>query len=94
MFRSSLHDQGRTKSWETHEHDQQFGENESIDIGKTQRVRKVGNARINIVSDMRCSVAKTIEKVHISRNFESPETDLHIATDTGSIDYAVTQSSK
>jgi hypothetical protein len=26
---------GRTKSWEAHERDQQFGENESIDIGKS-----------------------------------------------------------
>jgi len=41
---SSLGVKGRTKSWEAHERDQQFGENESIDIGKTQRLRKEGNA--------------------------------------------------
>jgi len=29
---------GRTKSWEAHERDQQFGENESTDIGKSQRL--------------------------------------------------------
>jgi hypothetical protein len=35
-FMSSLSPKGRTKSWEDHEHNQQFGENESIDIGKSQ----------------------------------------------------------
>jgi len=65
-FMSSLGVKGRTKSWEAHEHDQQFGENESIDIGKSQRLRKEGNARINKVSAMRPGLAKTIEKLHIS----------------------------
>ena len=51
-FMSSLGVKGRTKSWEAHEHDQQFGENESIDIGKSQRLRKEGNARINTGSAM------------------------------------------
>jgi len=36
-FMSSLGVKGRTKSWEAHERDQQFGENNSIDIGKSQR---------------------------------------------------------
>jgi len=62
-FRSSLGVKGRTKSWEAHEHDQQFGENESIHIGKRQRLRKEGNARNNKVSAMRPAVAKIIEKV-------------------------------
>jgi len=44
---------GRTKSWEALERDQQFGENESIDIGKSQRLQKGGNARINKVSSIR-----------------------------------------
>jgi len=35
-FMSSLGVNRRTKSWEAHEHDQQFGENESIDIGKSE----------------------------------------------------------
>jgi hypothetical protein len=35
-FMSSLGVKGSTKSWEAHEHDQQYGENESIDIGKSQ----------------------------------------------------------
>ena len=65
-FMSSLGVKGRTKSWEGHERDQQFGENESIDIGKSQRLRKECNARINKVSAMRPGLAKIIEKVHIS----------------------------
>jgi len=65
-FMSSLGVKGRTKSWEAHERDQQFGENESIDIGKSRRVRKEGNARINKVSAMRPGLAKIIEKVRIS----------------------------
>jgi len=65
-FMSSLGVQGCTMSWEAHESDQQFGENESIDIGKSQRLRKVGNARINKVLAMRPGLAKIIEKVRIS----------------------------
>jgi hypothetical protein len=65
-FMSSLGVEGRTKSWEAHEHDQQFGENEIIDIGKCQRLRKEGNARVNNLSAMRPSLAKIIEKVRIS----------------------------
>jgi len=52
-FVSSLGVKGRTKSWEAHEWNQQFGENESLDIGKSQRLPKEGNARINKVSAMR-----------------------------------------
>jgi hypothetical protein len=63
---SSLGEKGHTKSLEAHERDQQCGENESIDIGKNQRLRKEGNARINKVSAMRPGLAKIIEKVHIS----------------------------
>jgi hypothetical protein len=33
---SSLGVKGRAMSWEAHERDQQFGENESTDIGKSQ----------------------------------------------------------
>ena len=65
-FMSSLGVKGRTKSLEAHERDQQFGENESIDIGKCQRLRKEGNARINKVSAMGPGLAKIIEKVHSS----------------------------
>jgi len=93
-FMSSLGVKGRTKSWEAHERDQQFGENESIDIRKSQRLRKEGNARINKVSAMRPGLAKMIEKVRISRYFESPETDLHKAENACCINYTDTCSSK
>jgi len=65
-FMSSLGVNGHTKSWEAHERDQQFGENESIDIGNSVRLRKGGNARISKVSAMRPGLAKIIEKVRIS----------------------------
>jgi len=65
-FMSSLGVQGRTKSWEAHERDQQFGEIESIDIGKSQRLGKEGNAIINKVLAMKPGLAKIIEKVRIS----------------------------
>jgi len=85
---------GRTKSSEDHEHDQQFGDNESLDIGNSQRLRKEGNARIYEVSAMRPGIARMIEKVRISTYFESPETDLHIAENACCIDYADTWSLK
>jgi hypothetical protein len=62
---SSLSIKDHTKSWEAHERDQQFGENESIDMGNSLRLRKEGNARINMVSAMRSGLAKIIEKVCI-----------------------------
>jgi hypothetical protein len=80
-FISSLSVKGCTKSCKALECDQQCGENESIDIEKSQRLRKEGNARIISVSAMRPSLAKIIEKVHVCRYFESPETDLYIAED-------------
>jgi len=64
-FVSSLGVTGRTKSWEAPEHDQQFGENQSMDIGKSQRLQKEGNARINKVSAMKAGLAKITEKVSI-----------------------------
>jgi len=93
-FMSSLGVKGCTKSSEAHERDQQFGENESIDIGKSQRLRKEGNARINKVSAMKPGLAKIIEKVRISWYLASPEIDLHIAENACGIDYADTWSSK
>jgi len=93
-FMGSLSVKGCTKSWEAHEHDQQLGENESIGIGKSQRIREEGNARINKVSAMRPGLAKIFGKVRISRYFERPETDLHIAENACCIYYADTWSSK
>jgi hypothetical protein len=52
-FMSSLGVKDRTTSWEAQERDQQFGENESKDIRKSQRLRKEGHAIINKVSAMR-----------------------------------------
>jgi hypothetical protein len=91
---SSLSVNGRTKSWEAHERDQEIGNNESMDIGKSQRLRKESNARINKVSAMRPGLAKIIQTVLISSYFESPETDHHIAENACCIDYADTWSSK
>ena len=65
-FMSRLSVKGHTNSWEAHERDQQFGDNESIDIGKSQRLRKEGNASNNKVSAMRPGLAKIIVKVLIS----------------------------
>jgi hypothetical protein len=39
-FMISLDVKGCTKSWEAHERNQQFGENESVQIGNSQRLRK------------------------------------------------------
>jgi len=91
---SSLGVKGRTKSWEAHEPDQQFGDNGGIDIGKSWRPRKEGNARIDEVSAMRPGLAKIIEKIRISRYFESPNTDLHIAENACCIYCADTWPSK
>jgi hypothetical protein len=63
---SSLGVTGCTKSSEAYERDQQFGGNERIDIPKSQRLQKEGNARINNVSAMRSGLAKIIQKVCIS----------------------------
>ena len=65
-FMSSLGAKGRTKFWESHECDLQFRENQSTDIGKSQRFRQEGSARINNLSAMKPGLAKIIEKVRIS----------------------------
>jgi hypothetical protein len=63
---TSLGVKGRTKSWEAHQHNQQFGDHERIYIGQNQTHRIGGNARICNVLAMRPGLAKIIEKVHIS----------------------------
>ena len=93
-FMSNLGVKGRTKSWEAPECDQQFGENERVDIGKSQRLQKEGNPSINNVSAMKPGLAKIFEKVRISTYFESADTDLHIAENGCCSDYANTWSSK
>jgi len=52
------------------------------------KISQEGNTRINKVSAMKPGFAKIIEKVYIASYFESPETDLHIAENAYSIDYA------
>jgi len=93
-FMSSLGVKGRTNSWEAHEGDQLFGENESTGIGKSQWLWKEGNAGINKVLAMRPGLAKIIDKVHISRHCEWPETNIHKAENACVIDYADSWSSK
>jgi hypothetical protein len=65
-FMSSISVKGRTKSRDARVRDQQFGQNKGIDIGKSQRLRKEGNARINKVLAMRPGLAKIVEKVRIA----------------------------
>jgi len=91
---SSLGVQGHIKSWEAHEGDQQFGENESAAIGKSRRLQKEGNARINNVLAMQLGLANIIEKVRISKHFKRPATDHHIAENASYVDHADTWSSK
>jgi len=94
VFMKSLHIKGCTMSWEAHERNQQFEDNQSTDIGRSQRLRKVGNARIDKVLALWPGLAKIIEKVRISRHFERPETHHQIAENAWCIDYADTWSSK
>ena len=93
-FMSSISVEGCTKSWEAHEHDLQFGENQSIDIGKCQRLREESDARINKVFTMRPGLAKIIEKVCNSKNFELPETDHPVVWDHDSMNNSDTSRSK
>ena len=93
-FISTVGLQGCTKAWEANEGDQLFGENQSTGIGKSQRLRKDGNARFNQMSVMRPCVAKVIETVRISRHVERPETYLHIAENACCIDNTDTWLSK
>jgi hypothetical protein len=94
VFLSTLGVTCCTKSWAAHERNQQFGENRSTDIGTSQRLRKQGNARIDKVSGMRPGLAKIIENVCISTCYDSADTDLYIADNACSNDYADTWSSK
>ena len=73
-------------SWVAHERNQQYGENKIINIGKSQRLCKEGNARMNKVLAMKTDLAKEIEKVPTPSNFEHPQTDHLIAANTCCID--------
>jgi len=93
-FPSSHSEKRPTNSWEEHEHDQQFGENKSIDIGKSDTLRKEGNSRIDKVSAMRPGLAKMNEQVRISRYLVRPKNNLPIAANACCIDTAETWLSK
>jgi len=93
-FMCSLGLKHRTKFWEAHERVQQSGENQSIHFGKSQWLRKEGNATINRVAAIRPSLAKIIEKVCISRHVESPKINLHRAENACCSHYAYPMSSK
>jgi len=93
-FISGLGVKGRSQAWEAHERNHKFREYTSIGIGKSQRLRIEGNARINKVLAMGPGVPKILEKAHISSYFESPETDLHMAENACSVDRTDTSLSK
>ena len=93
-FMRSLGVKGHSKLWEANERDQQLGENESTNIGKSQRLRKEGNASINTLSAMKPGLAKRINTVRISRYVENTETDHHIAANASCVDYVDTGLSK
>jgi hypothetical protein len=88
VIMSSLRIKGCTKSWEAHDHDLQFGKKEIKEFGKSPRLRKEYNARINILSAMRPGLAKIIEKVCIAGDFETPESAINIAENACPIHYA------
>jgi len=84
---SILGGRGHTKLWESHESDQQFGDNESTAFKMSQRLRKEVNTRIHKVSALEPGLAKIIETVCISRYFENFETDHHMAVISSCVDY-------
>jgi len=91
---NSVAGKGCSKSFEAHLRNQHFGENKCTHIAKHQGEWKEGKARINKVSAQRPGLVKIIQTLTISRHFERPETDLHIAEDACCIDYTDTWSSK
>jgi len=91
---SNLSVKGCTRSWEAYERYQQIEENERTNIGQSQKLRKEDNARTKNVSALRPGLAKIIDKVHIPRHSERPETNLHIAENAYCVDYADTWSLK
>jgi hypothetical protein len=53
VFTASLRVKGCTMSWEAHQCNEQFAQNETTEIGNSQRHQKDVNARINTVSAMK-----------------------------------------
>jgi len=93
-FTSRLGVKTFTKSWEAHQLDLQFGEEEILDIWKSQRLCKEGNVGINKMTAMRPGLAKILKKTGILINFESLETNHHIVVNAWCIDYTNTWLSK
>jgi len=93
-FMSSLGVKGLIQSRETHQRNQQCGENQTTENGRSQRFRKEGNARFDQVSAMRLGLAKIIEKLHIWSNVDSPEIAINIGANPGFNDYTETCPSK
>ena len=50
-------------AWDAKECDQQFRDNEFIDIGNSKRLRQEGTARVSMVSAIKSGLAEIIEKV-------------------------------
>ena len=94
VFMSSLGGKQCSKCSEANQSDQQFRAEERIDICNSQRLREEDNARINKGSAMRPRLPKIIEKVCLSRDLDSPETDSHIEVNRCSVGYTDTLSSK
>jgi hypothetical protein len=65
-FVSRVGVRGHTKSCQAHEHNQRLGENDSTQIGNSERHCKELNARINNLTAIRAGLAKITEKVCIS----------------------------
>jgi hypothetical protein len=65
-FMSSFSVHSCNPSWNAHQRNQPFEENEQKDIGKSQTYRKEGNDRINKVLAMRPGLAWNIETVCVS----------------------------
>jgi len=83
-----------TKSWNAHDHDQRFRENQRTEIGNSQRLCKEANVTINKVSAMRLGVVKIIQTVGNSKTVHSTETDHIKAANACCINNADTVSSK
>jgi hypothetical protein len=64
-YMSSIRVKGHRKSWEVLDGQQQFGENESTDIGKSRILPKEGKASINTVLAMQLGLALIFETVYI-----------------------------
>lgn len=89
-FITTIDVEGCTISWESHLRNQQFGQTETTDNAKSQRLQQERNARINNMSAMKPGLPKIIQREYISRYFDSTETDHDTAVNAGCIGYTGT----